>query len=148
MADEGSGRNPNDLVALLKALTPLQLDFIRERLQAKSDAEAARTVGVAPQTVSEWKASGVPIERVLALAKMDSVEVARENLRRLASEAVEAIRQELQGRRKLEAAREVLDRIGLEAGSKVDLMSGGQPLTSATTIIVREYLEDEQQAGD
>ena len=120
--------NVNDLRMLLKGLTPIQLDFIRARLTLGSDAEAARLVKVSAGTIVRWKNEGVPLDEIILLAKMDSIELAREQLRRLASRAVQVLDDEMNGKHKLDAAKEVLNRVGLEPGSKLDVTSGGEPL--------------------
>ncbi len=133
---EGTCTNTNDLASLLKTLTPNQLDFVRARLDCNSDAEAARVSGVAPGTVARWKAEGAPIDAVIQLAKMDSVILATEMLRRLGTKAVDVLEGEMSGRRKLDAAKDVLDRLGVTAGNKIDITSGGQPLTAIREVVV------------
>lgn len=120
-----------DLATLLKTLTASQLAFVRERLVTTTDAEAARIVGVAPETASRWKAAGAPIDEIIWLARSDSVEVAREELRRLATKAVNVIEDEMdrkRGAKRLDAALAVLDRVGLVKAQSLDVTSGGKPL--------------------
>jgi len=136
--DAQDGSSSVNLTALLKQLTAEQLDFVRERLATGTDAEAAAIVGVAPETVSRWKARGAPIDDVIRQAKMDSIELARESLRRLATRAVEVLSEEMGGKRKLEAAKEVLNRVGLEPGSKLDVTTAGKELDFGG---LREHLQ-------
>lgn len=70
-----------ELGSLLKTLTPRQLDFVRARLECESDAGAARTAGIHPKLVAKWKAAGAPLDAIIQLAKLDSVDVAVEQLR-------------------------------------------------------------------
>jgi len=126
----------SDLPALLKTLTAAQLDFVRVRLQVSSDAEAARTIGVAPGTVTRWKTEGAPIDAIVQLAKVDSVLLAREHLRRLATKAVQVLDAEMDDRRhRLDAAKDVLDRVGIEAGRKVDVTSKGDKLAGVPLVL-------------
>ena len=130
-ASQENASEVNDLSMLLKGLTALQLGFVRERLVAKTDAEAARKIGIVPETASRWKAAGAPIDEIMHLARMDSVEVAQEELRRLATKAVTVVEEEMdkkRGVKRLDAALAVLDRVGIVKGQSVDVTSGGKPL--------------------
>ena len=128
----GDGLFVNELGLLLKELTPEQLSFVQHRLLSTSDAEAARRAGIARNTMLNWKANGVPLDQIVQLSRLDGVEVAREKLRRLASRAVDVIEDEMEAKRgsprRLEAALQALNRLGLEAKTGVDVTSGGKSL--------------------
>ena len=128
-----------ELGSLLKTLTPRQLDFIRARLECESDAEAARTAGIHPKLVAKWKAAGAPLDAIVQLAKLDSVEVAIERLRRLVNPALDVFEDELRDKRtRHAAAREILDRAGLVAETKT--VVAGDP--AAPVKILVEYVRD------
>ncbi len=130
---------------LLKQLTPRQLDFIRERLQAESDAEAARQVGIRPDLVAKWKAAGAPLDAILHLAKLDTVEVALERLRRLVNPSLDVLEDELADRRmRHQAATQLLDRAGIVAVTKT-VLSGD---ADSPLRIVVEYANRPIAAAD
>lgn len=127
---QGMSNNVNELEKLLKTLTPKQLDFVRERMWAGSDAEAARAIDVAAETVSRWKAAGAPIDAIVSLARVDTILVARERLRRLVDKAIDVLEAEMMGKGGLRhsAAQEVLNRAGLDAPRKIDVTTGGDKI--------------------
>lgn len=122
----------NEFGQLLKQLTPEQLSFVQHRLLSTSDAEAARRAGIARNTMLNWKANGVPLDKLVKLGRLDGVEVAREKLRRLASKAVDVIEDEMKAKRgsprRLEAAIQALNRLGMEGKTGFDVTSGGKSL--------------------
>ena len=125
------------LTDILKTLSPLQLKFVEARMVYDSDREAARAIGTAPETVYKWAAKE-RINQAIVLARIDSVNVAREKLRRLAGKAVDALEELLSctdNKEKRQAAAEILDRIGLPAQKAIDVTSGGGALPSAQVVI-------------
>jgi len=103
-------QNVNDLELLLKTLTTEQLRFVVARQQYSSDAETARQIKVAKQTVSAW---GEPVQRAVKLMAMDGVIVARERMRRALAEAISVKVEGLRSRNenvKQNAATEIIDR--------------------------------------
>jgi len=134
MNDGESEVKQNDLATLLKVLTPRQLDFIRERLDAESDAAAARRMGIRPTLVAQWKEKGAPLDAIIHLAKLDSVEVGIERLRRLVNPALDVLEDELIDKRsRHQAAVQILDRAGLVAGSKTIVV--GDPANPVTILV-------------
>jgi hypothetical protein len=129
MEREETGRNGNDLEALLKGLTPSQLLWVSKRIDAKTDTKACEDADIGMSTLGRWKADGVPIDEVVRLIREDSVLLGKERLRRLVPKAIDVLEDELDGRRKLDAAKEVLDRAGVDAPKQVDV--------SATVRIVK-----------
>jgi len=106
----------------LKTLTPQQLDFVAARLNAKSDKEAAESVGVSPDVAYSWR-NKEQVNLAVKLGKVDGVLLAREKLRRLVYAAACVLEDEMgdDKKRRLEAAREVLDRTGIEKLKKIAL---------------------------
>jgi len=112
----------SEFTDVLKTLTPQQLDFVAARLNAKSDKEAAESVGVSPDVAYNWR-NKEQVNLAVELGKVDGVLLAREKLRRLVYMAARVLEEEMgDGRkRRLEAAKEVLDRTGIEKLKKVAL---------------------------
>ena len=107
------------LAELLKTFTPEQIDFVSHRMVCKSDKEAAEKAELNYDSVRSWK-NKQEVNLAVRLAKMDSVVVAREKLRRLAPKAVDVLDEELDDKEnRLAAARDVLDRAGLAKESKI-----------------------------
>ena len=137
------GEVQNELVELLKTFSAEQLDFVAQRILHKKDNEAAEAAGLDINTVYHW-ANKQDVNRAVILAKLDTVQVAREKLRRLTPKAVDVLDDEMEkGRkRRLDAARDVLDRTGIESTKNVDITSGGDTLT----FVVKR--DDGRDAGD
>ena len=51
-----------DLGELVSQLTVDQMRFVVARQEHASDKDAANAIGVAPQTVKNWKQAGAPID--------------------------------------------------------------------------------------
>jgi len=115
---------PTDLDALLRNLSASQLSFVSARLWASSDVEAARQVGISDSTVYQWD-NLADVRECVRLARLDSVQIAREKLRRVASRAVDVIEDELSARRgtskRLDAALAALDRVGVSPKNTLEL---------------------------
>ena len=117
----------NEWDAILKTLTQIQIEFVRKRLDTVSDKEAAEAIGIAPSTTYGWP-NKKAVNRAVQLARLGSLELAREALSRLALKAVGVLDKEMDDGKKLDAACEVLDRAGLVARKELDVTSGGKPL--------------------
>lgn len=102
-----------DLAALLKQLTPKQLDFVQARLFASTDSEAAAQIGIHQDSVYRWP-NIATVRECVALAKQDGILLASEKLRRAAGLAVDVLVDELEAKRgsrkRLDAAVEILNR--------------------------------------
>jgi len=125
-------KHKETLPEILQTLTTAQLKFVARRVYLRTDKEAAEAVGIAPPTVYGWPNKD-DVNEAVRLAQMNSVDVGRERLQRLVEQAIDVIEDEmtddgLRSRDRLKAALEVLDRTGLEAGSRVDVVSEGQRL--------------------
>lgn len=134
------------LLEILKTLSPLQLEFVAARLVTQSDKDAALQIGISPDSVYNWP-NKADINEAVRLAKIDSVNVAREKLRRLACEAVDAVAKEMRGtRNRLPAALAILDRVGLIVINRHELTGarGGPIRTESDVHIDFSKLSDSQ----
>jgi len=118
-----------ELTKVLRQLTNEQLRFVRCRLYVNSDKKACEETGLSPSAVYHWRMKGIPIDEAVQLIAMDSVHVAREMLRRAAADAASSLRWVVRHARKpsdrIEAAVQILDRIGLQARKGVDVAVEG-----------------------
>jgi len=129
----------NGLLALLKTLTGIQIEFVSARLTTKSDKAAAEAIGISPITVYKWPNKPI-VNQVLRLAALNSLEVARERLSRLTLKAVGVLDKEMDGDKPLPPACEVLDRAGLAAKRELDVTTGGRRLDARYTDEQRKAL--------
>jgi hypothetical protein len=79
----------DNLAELLRQLSSSQMRFVTKRAWTDSDAEAAREIGLSPETVKAWKVKGAPIDEAVRMMKHDGVIMAAEMLRRALADAVE-----------------------------------------------------------
>jgi len=119
----------NSLPEILKRLDAAQLKFVAVRMHVQTDREAAEAVGIAPQTVYNWS-NKEEVNEAVRLAQLDTVEVGREQLRRLISKAIDVLEDKLDAGH-LSAVVQVLDRTGLEAKSGLDITSKGEKLSDS-----------------
>ena len=114
----------DSLASLLRTLTTSQLSFVAARMDAGSDKAAAIEIGIAPQTVYNWSNKS-DVMLAVRLAQLDSIEVGRERLRRLVYQAISVLKEEMapDEKRRFDAARDVLDRTGLTAPTKLEIRS-------------------------
>lgn len=110
----------NELLALLKTLSQIQVEFVSMRLSTKSDREAAEAIGISPVTVYKWPNKRV-VNQVIRFAVLNNLEVARERLSRLTLKAVGVLDKEMDGDKPLPPACEVLDRAGLSAKGQLEV---------------------------
>jgi len=75
---------------------------------------------------------------------MDTVQIGREKLRRLVPRAVDVLDDEMDGeKRRLDAAKEVLDRAGLSGITRHDVTSGGKVLPVREVVVkLNEPVDD------
>ena len=112
------------LAEILDLCSPTQRQWIIARLSARTDAEAARKVKVAPATVSRWKQE-VPLDEALLLLQEDKMQAALLEGEDLLPRAVHALGEALIDRRtRVAAANSLLDRFGLPATQRQE-RSGG-----------------------
>lgn len=108
--DGGNDRTLNDL---LQTFSAEQLRFVAERMYEPTDKDAAAKMGISPDTVYNWP-NKPDINEAVRLAKLDGVSVAREQLTRLASKAVDKLGDAIdKDDPALSAIVAVLDRVGL-----------------------------------
>lgn len=102
------------LAEVLKKLTADQLRFVAARLNTNTDKAAAESAGIPQQTVYNWP-NKEDVNEAVRLAGMDTIEVARERLRRLLLKAVDVLDEEMDAGKpkRLDAAKEAFDRGGL-----------------------------------
>jgi len=122
---------------LLEDLTPKQLRFVAVRPYCNSDSAAADRVGISKSTVYHWENKDEIDEAVQLLTK-DAIEEGRRRLRALITKAIDVIEEELdQGilgdSTRMRAALETLNRGGLTGEQRVDVTSGGKPISRITS---------------
>lgn len=122
----------NEWGELRKTLSPIQIEFVIARLTAKSDREAAKAIGIGPSTAYGWPNKS-DVNRAVQLARLCSLEIAKEELSRLTVKAVGVLDKEMDDGKKLDAACEVLDRAGLVTRKELDVTTGGEKLTGGLT---------------
>ena len=71
-----------ELENIISQLSFNQLRFITERQYCATDKEAAENLGLKPNTISQWKHAGYPIDKALGLIGQDGVLTATEIRRR------------------------------------------------------------------
>ena len=119
-----------ELEQLLKTFTPEQLEFVAMRLLCRTDKEASERLKMSYDTILHWT-NKKDVNHAVSLAKIDSVVLEREKLRRLTPKAVGVLDDEMGAGKKdrIVAAKEVLDRTGIVVGKRVEHTgSGGGPI--------------------
>ncbi len=125
--------NSQRLAKILDLCSPTQRQWIIARLSARTDAEAAREVKVAPATVSRWKQE-VPLDEALLLLQEDKAQAAVLEGVELLPRAVHALGKALQDRRtQVSAANSLLDRFGLPATTNTEQKG---------EVVIRIYRDD------
>jgi len=94
--------------------TAEQRKWVMERLQRKNDAQAARAIGLHPDSVYKWP-NKQALNRAVELLLADAVAAARLVLKDSAVEAAQTLKRHLLGRKGVEAANSILDRTGVHA---------------------------------
>ena len=95
-----------------KTLTPDQLRYLYERVLCRTDAEAARNVGISPNTVYSWN-ENTPIQEAVNLLLDDGLQVSLDIMRRNLARAAKVKVAGLDSKKeviKQAAATEILDR--------------------------------------
>lgn len=94
-------------------LTPDQETVIASMLEGKSQAEAARLAGVAPETVTRWKRNDSLFTATLQNRRRHLWDAHAQRLRNLAGQALDVVERELEGPNALRAAAIVLKSVSL-----------------------------------
>lgn len=68
-----SEQSSSELRQVLEMLTTDQLRFVVARQEYSTDKEAAEAIGVRPNTVSQWKYAGAPIDEAVRLMAADGL---------------------------------------------------------------------------
>ncbi len=100
------------LEEIKRTLSPDQLRYLTERVLCRTDAEAARNVGIAPTVIYHWPEK-LLIQEAVNLMLSEGVEASREILRRALVDAARVKVDGLRSKRtsiKQAAATEILDR--------------------------------------
>lgn len=138
----------NELQELLRTLSENQLRFVSARMNTGTDKEAAQRCDLNPDSIYNWP-NKADVNRCVQLARLDGINVAREELRRGASEAVQALIGELKGKRAIDAAVAILDRVGLEAGQNVNVGANDKALALFAALArIRENSGETEDDGD
>ena len=80
--NENKEKQSIELENVIAQLSFNQLRFITERQYCATDKAAAENLGIKPNTVSQWKHEGVPIDKALELMAYDGVITAKQIRRR------------------------------------------------------------------
>jgi hypothetical protein len=119
----GQERTENSQLAdILRTLSPEQLDYVRERINHKTDSETARVLKMRRQTISEW---GEEVQTAVNLIKQDGIILAKERMRRAINDAVDVKLKGLESRNEYirqSTSSEIIER---------NLGKAAQPLTGA-----------------
>ena len=128
--------NGNRLEELLRTFTPIQLNYLAERVNVLYDYQAAEKIGISKQSISRWP-NKADIDEALTLMLQDGVMVAREILRRSTAKAAQEIVDELEHRSvavRHKAAKDILDRKIGTAPAKHEVSGpGGEVIRVALT---------------
>lgn len=127
----------DDLRQLLRPLTPEQLRYFTIRMRVASDAEAARELGVSPDTILNWKhrlraEHGIDLDELRKAVATEEVVTAFEILRRAAPLAAQVMVDGLTDPDRwvrLQSAREVLEREGVRQSEVMELDVGDKLAT-------------------
>jgi hypothetical protein len=105
---------------LLEQCSPEQVKWVLRRLTSKTDAEAAKAIGISPETVSRWKQTA-PLDEAVSLLLKDSVAGAQRILQQALQDAAQVTVDALHdkgARNGLPAAKEIMDRAGMPTVQK------------------------------
>ena len=87
MLEQGKS-NSSELEQVLERLSTEQIRFVVARQEFSTDKEAAEAIGLKPQSVSQWKNKGFPIDEAVRLMALDGVVVATKIRRRNLAKAM------------------------------------------------------------
>jgi hypothetical protein len=126
----------------------VQAQWMFARVMAKSDAEAAKMVGVPRATVCNW-ANKTELDAAVVKLMARPLAVALDILTSAAAEAATALvmqlRQSTAGRERTAAANSILDRVGFGRGA--DLTTHSQAVQGHNTLIIREIRRIKKKDG-
>ena len=112
-------------------LSPDQLRYIYERVTTRTDAEAARNVGLSPETVYNWPEKRLVQEAVRLMVDdglQASLDILRRNLARAARVKVAGLDSRKEAIKQA-AATEILDRFHGKPTQQSNINVSGGPLT-------------------
>lgn len=73
---ENKGKQSSELEQILTQLSVDQVRFIVSRQGYLTDKEAAKSIGIRPNRISQWKYAGVPIDEAVRLMAADGLTIA------------------------------------------------------------------------
>jgi len=120
-SDDGTHMSANEI--MLRA-TPLQVKWVASRLLSNTDREASLRIGISEATPTGWS-NKRELDWAVSMYLLDTVEAAKMMLRGSAVQAAQALESGLgDPRRYVEAAKIILDRAGIPATSRRELVTG------------------------
>ena len=137
-------QKPQDATEILSQATPDQVRWVLARLHTKTDHEAAEEVGVHRSTVSKWD-NKAELDIAVNILLREPIKAAVEILGNASAEAaqviVDTLRVKRDNRLRLNAASDILDRVGVKGAQRHELTGaeGGPIETKDVT------LSDEQR---
>jgi len=102
------------LAQVLARLSTEQLRFVAARQNFATDKEAAKHVGIKPDTVYQWKHKGIPIDDAVKLICLDGILAGRKLLERAFVDAVQVKIEGLTNKRwsvRSACSSEIMDRV-------------------------------------
>lgn len=86
--EQNKEKQSSELEAVLAQLSRDQIRFIVARQEFSTDKEAAESIGIKPNTVSQWKTKKVPIDKAARLMALDGLVTAQYIRRRNLAKAM------------------------------------------------------------
>ena len=121
---------------ILSVATIEQRKWVLARLQLKSDAAAARAIGIHPTSIYRWP-NKKDLDRAVELLLEDAVEAARAILRDAAPDAARTLERNLLGKHAVQAANSILDRVGVIEEKRIKIED-----ESEHVIVIRNEAKD------
>lgn len=122
------------------SLSDLQQQFVIARLSVKNDTLAAKAIGITVQSAANWPEKPL-INTYVTYLRCNARKTAEKIIVESMVEAAGVLRHELKGRRRMMAAKEILDRGGLPAVSRREISGPeGHPIELS-------WLEQLKRAG-
>lgn len=137
----------NKLEELVKDFTIAQLRYIAIRPFVRFDRDAAKAIGVAPETVCRWEEKA-DVDKAVRMMALDGVTVASKIFERYLPQAAHEMVTELEHKRteiRHRAAKEILDRGGLVIKRRLEHSGpGGGPIETRKQVVDLSDLNDDE----
>jgi hypothetical protein len=117
-----------------QVLTWQQLQFLARRLLNTTDADAAREIGVAPETVCRWKTDNQSFKAKYEELGRDGVELAKTMIRSLMGDAVAVLGESMHSLKasdKIDAAYKVLTLGGMATSQNISVTAAPDQVAGA-----------------